>query len=132
MRTILLVGALATSFACATAGTTATDGTTATAVRHDPNLISGEELATSNGANAYEVISRLRPSFLRSRGTTTVMTTGSDYAAVYLDSQKYGDLSSLRSIPTSQIKEIRYYSGSEAIGRFGSMLGGGVIQVISK
>ena len=131
MRSILIVGALATSIACATAGTSASD-TSASGVRRDPNLISEQEVATSNGANAFEVISRTRPAFLRQRGQTTITQGGSMYATVYVNSQQYGDATSLRGISVDQIREIRYYSASEAVTRFGSQNGTGVIQIITK
>ena len=126
MRNILIIGALATSIACATAGTS-TSG-----VRRDPNLISEQEIATSNGANAYEVVSRARPAFLKQRGHATIMQGGSDYATVYINSQQYGEVTSLRGITVDQIKEIRYYSASEAVSKFGSQNGTGVIQIITK
>jgi hypothetical protein len=131
MRSILLVGVLATSIACATAGTSAS-GTTASGVRRDPNVITEQEIATSNGSNAYEVISRVRPTFLKQRGQTTITQGGSMYATVYVNSQQYGDVTSLRGISADQIREIRYYSASDAVSRFGSQNGTGVIQVITK
>jgi hypothetical protein len=131
MRSILIVGALATSIACATAGTSAS-ATSASGVRRDPNVITEQEIVTSNGANAYEVITRARPAFLRQRGQTTVTQGGSVYATVYVNSQQYGDVTSLRGISADQIREIRYYSSSEAVAKFGSQNGTGVIQVITK
>lgn len=126
MRSILIIGALATSIACATAGTS-TSG-----VRRDPNLITEQEIATSNGANAYEVVSRARPAFLRQRGQTTITQGGSVYATVYVNSQQYGDVTSLRGISADQIREIRYYNAVDAVSRFGSQMGTGVIQIITK
>jgi len=126
MRSILFVGALATSIACATAGTTASGA------RHDANLITEEEVIASNGANAYEVISRARPGFLQQHGYTSTNTGQSTYPAVYLNGQSYGEISSLRSIPAGQIKEIRYYSATDAVTRFGSNNGTGIIQITTK
>jgi hypothetical protein len=131
MRSILIIGALATSIACASGGTSAS-GTTASGVRRDPNLITEQEVATSLGANAFEVINRARPAFLRQRGQTTVTQGGSTYATVYVNSQQYGDVTSLRGISVDQIREIRYYSASEAVTKFGSQNGTGVIQIITK
>ena len=101
-------------------------------MRRDPNLISEQEVATSNGANAFEVVSRARPAFLKQRGHTSLSGGGSDYATVYVNSQQYGDVTSLRGISADQIREIRYYSASEAVSRFGSQNGTGVIQIITK
>jgi hypothetical protein len=126
MRSILLVGVLAASIACASTGTSASG------VRRDPNLISEQEIATSNGSNAYEVVSRVRPAFLKQRGQTTITQGGSMYATVYVNSQQYGDVTSLRGISADQIREIRYYNASEAVAKFGSQNGTGVIQIITK
>jgi hypothetical protein len=125
MRSILFVGALAASIACATAGSTPGG-------RHDPNVISEQEVASSNASNAYDVIITARPSFLKTRGHSTITLPGSDYATVYVNSQQYGDVTSLRTIAVDQIKEIRYFSASEAVTKFGSQSGSGVIQIITK
>ena len=101
-------------------------------MRHDANLITEEEVITSTGANAYEVISRARPSFLQDRGHTSTNMSVGTYPAVYLNAQSYGDISSLRSIPAAQIKEIRYFSASDAVTRFGSSNGTGIIQITTK
>jgi hypothetical protein len=61
MRIILLVGALSASIACASGGKTATG------VRHDSELIAEQEVTSSNGTTAYEVISRTRPAFYNAR-----------------------------------------------------------------
>jgi hypothetical protein len=126
MRSILFVGVLATSIACASTGTSASG------VRRDSNVITEQEIATSNGSNAYEVVSRVRPAFLKQRGQTTITQGGSVYATVYVNSQQYGDVTSLRGISADQIREIRYYSSSEAVAKFGSQNGTGVIQIITK
>ena len=126
MRSILLVGVVAASIGCATAGTT-TPG-----VRRDPNLITQQEVLSSNGANAYEVISRARPGFLKSRGHTSVTQPTGDFATVYVNGQQYGDIGTLRGITVDQIREIRYYSASEAVTKFGGQMGTGVIQITTK
>jgi hypothetical protein len=85
---------LAAMTACATAGS----GNT-TNIHRDPNLIDEQEIAASNESNAYDVITRLRPIFLKSRGRTTINSAGSDYASVFLDGQVYGELFSLKTSP---------------------------------
>ncbi len=126
MRINFLVGALAASIACATTGTTAAG------VRHDSNLITEQEVTASNAANAYEVISRVRPTFLRSRGRTSVNLATSDYPTVYVNGQQYGDISSLRNIVASQIREIRYYSASDAATKYGTQGSSGAIEITMK
>jgi hypothetical protein len=112
--------------ACASAGGGG-GGTTVDA--NNPNTISGDQIVASAQTNAYDVVSRLRPNFLKSRGRTTVYGKGSDYASVFLDGQSYGDLSSLRNISASQISSIHFIRGTDAVTTYGMQYGGGVIDV---
>ena len=82
--------------------------------------------------NAYDVISHLRPQYLKTRGRTTIQTAptvASEYASVFLDSQFYGDLNSLRNIASINIKEIRYLPANESVTRYGMQYGNGVIEI---
>jgi hypothetical protein len=49
-----------------------------------------------------------------------------------VDDTYYGDISTLKVIPASQVAELRFYEGYEAQYKFGSGHMGGVIQVITK
>jgi outer membrane receptor for ferrienterochelin and colicin len=118
--------ALAVSTACATAGTGAAPAS------RNANVISEPEIAASHESNAYEVIRTLRPLYLKSRGKSSINGSGSDFASVYLDGQPYGDLSTLRNIVSSQIREIRYYSSTDAMTRFGMQAAGGAIDIHTK
>jgi hypothetical protein len=120
---VLALGALA---ACASAGT----GTTAAS--HNSNVITEAEISATHESNAYDVIRNARPLFLKSRGRSSINSSSGEYATVYLDGQQYGDLSTLRSIATPQIREIRYYSASDAMTRFGMQAGGGAIEILTK
>ncbi len=97
---------------CATAS-----GTSGT--RRDSSLITEQEIAAANVTTAYDAIERLRPLYLHSHGQTSINTRGTQYASVYVDGQRYGDLSSLRNLLANQVREIRYYKGPEAGARFG-------------
>lgn len=118
--------ALAAAVACASSGTTGT------AVHRDPNLITEQEIAASAESNVYDVVSRLRPMFLKTRGRSTISSGGSEYASVFLDGQYFGELSSLRNIVATQIHEIRYLSGPDAVSRYGMRYGSGAVDVRSK
>ncbi|HEX2693946.1 MAG TPA: hypothetical protein VHL12_07865 [Gemmatimonadaceae bacterium] len=119
---VLAFGALV---ACASAGT----GTTPS---RNSNVITEAEIAASHESNAYDVIRSVRPLYLKSRGKSSVNNSANEYATVYLDGQQYGDLSTLRSIAAAQIREIRYYSASDAMTRFGMQAGGGAIEIFTK
>jgi hypothetical protein len=117
---------LATALACASSGTAGT------AVRRDPNLITEQEIVASNESNVFDVVNRLRPMFLKTRGRSTINAGGSEYASVFLDGQYYGELGSLRNIVASQIHEIRYLNGPDAVSRYGMRYGSGAVDVRSK
>ena len=116
--------AVAAVVACASAG----PGGRSVDARNT-NIITADQVEASQQTNAYDVVSRLRPSFLKSRGRTTINAQGSDYAAVFLDGQSFGDLSSLRTIPASQIRSIRFFPGTDAVTTYGMQYGSGVIDV---
>lgn len=124
VRYLYLV-AIAATLGCATTSGTA-------GARRNSNLITEQEIAALNVSNVYDAVAALRPNFLRSRGRTTVMGTPNDYANVYVNGQQYGDISSLRNIVASQVREIRYYSASDGAVRFGMHNGNGVIEVVLK
>jgi hypothetical protein len=117
---------LAAALACASSGTAGTG------VRRDPNLITEQEIATSAESNVYDVVSRLRPMFLKTRGRSTINSGGSEYASVFLDGQYFGELGSMRNIVATQIHEIRYLSGPDAVSRYGMRYGSGAVDVRSK
>ncbi|MGH7652801.1 MAG: hypothetical protein ACREMS_13320 [Gemmatimonadaceae bacterium] len=126
MRSVrpLYLFALAGAIACASAPTSGAG--------RDSNVITQQEIADSHESNAYDVISRSRPMFLKSHGRSSATASSSDYATVYMDGQPYGDLSALRNIPTQQIQEIRYYGGTSAALKFGMQTGSGVIEIKTK
>jgi hypothetical protein len=125
VRPFLILGAAAV-MACASAGAGG-GGTTVDA--NSPNVITGDQIVASAQTNAYDVVSRLRPNFLKSRGRTTVYGQGSDYATVFLDGQSYGDLSSMRNIAASQISSIHFIRGTDAVTTYGMQYGAGVIDI---
>jgi hypothetical protein len=102
----------------------------------DSRTLMQDEIAKSGvGGSAYDVISRLRPAFLVSRGQTTLGTGGgstSPYPNVYLDGVAYGDLATLRNIDASVIAEVRLYQAWEAQTKFGMGNNGGVIAVTTR
>jgi hypothetical protein len=112
---------------CASAGTA---GTT----RQSSQVITQQELIQGGAGNAYDVIRRLRPSFLTSRGEVTLgnAQTSSPYPNVYLDGLMYGDINSLRNIDTTQLSEVRMYQAWEAQTKFGLGNSSGVIALTTR
>jgi hypothetical protein len=118
---------LAAVLACASSGTGGTSP-----VRREPNLITEQEIQASAETNAFDVVSRLRPMFLKTRGQSTISSGGSEYASVFLDGQYYGEIPSLRNILANQVHEIRYLNGPDAVSKYGMRYGSGAVDVRSK
>jgi len=97
--------------------------------------ITRQQILDSKATNAYDVVSRLRPMFLRSRGQTTFGTGGGgtqEYPEVYLDGQRYGAIESLRSLTVDPIQEIRFLGGPDATIKYGTGHAAGVIEIDTK
>ncbi len=97
----------------------------------NPQVITQQEIAEAGAGNAYEVIRRLRPNFLLSRGAVTLRNAqpSSLYPNVYVDGILYGDINSLRNIDAGQVGEVRMYQAGEAQLKFGLGNSTGVIAI---
>ena len=99
----------------------------------ESQLITEEEVEASRAPTAYDVIQKLRANFLSYRGETSFDKRKSQpYPTVYVDGQEFGPLSSLRTIPASQVATIRLYRSWEATTKFGTGNMGGVIAVTTR
>ncbi len=89
-------------------------------VKRDPNRITAEEISQlPEVGNAQEVITRLRPRFLQTRGVNQFLTSAPPEPVVYVDEVKRGQIDALRSVPVRTIGEIRYLRGVDATTRWG-------------
>lgn len=79
--------------------------------------------------DAYEVVQRLRPAWLRPRGRVSIQSTTAQNPVVYVDNIRFGNPSSLRQVSADAIEEIVYMGASEATTRYGTGHAGGVILV---
>jgi hypothetical protein len=131
---ICIVGGMATPRTAAAQDTTASAPKPKKVQKGNSSLITQSEVESvaNEATNAYEVIEKVRPAMLRRRGGPSGSEAGSQGITVFLDQVRSGDLQSLRSISTSQIKEIRYLNATDATQRWGTGYTDGVIQVISK
>lgn len=134
----LVVGACATSGSSASPAAASASQSAPDARRGNANLIVQSEITASNTATAQELIQRLRPTWLRSRGMSSARPTNSagestgTLPVVYLDSSILGEISTLANVPTSNIAQIQYLSANEATQRFGTGHTGGAIIIITK
>jgi outer membrane cobalamin receptor len=97
----------------------------------DPNVITSSQLQEFKSASALDAIRKIRPSFLTSRGQTSLYGTSSPFPTVYLDGVRYGDIGMLRQIPAAWIAEIRLYRTS-TFAHLGADEIGGVIAITTR
>ncbi len=98
------------------------------------NVITYDEISMSRtgGSSAYDLIQRLRPEYLRSRGTSSLSNITPVTAVVYIDEVRYGQLESLRTLSADQIREVHYINASDATTRFGTDHVGGAILITTR
>jgi outer membrane cobalamin receptor len=121
-RVITLGFILLAPLACASAGT-ASGGS---------GPITRADLEHASMRDAYEVVQRLRPAWLQTRGRISIQSTTAQNPVVYVDNIRYGDPGSLRQVSVDAIDEIRYMGASEATTRYGTGHAGGVILVTTR
>ena len=126
----LVLLAAAVSGGCASSSASSSPSGAATTTRMRADVITAEELAKVDAPNAYLAVQRLRPQYLQTRGQTTIM--GTSVISVYVDGTRMGGTEALQQIPTSDIKEIRWLSSSEATQRFGTGNAQGAIVITRK
>ena len=130
-RSILLGGCLLLSTACAGGGTMRLDSGVqlGTGSRDVINVVQHPEVQE---LDAYQVVRRLRPFFLRSRGPTSVSLDGTNTLTVFVNQTPVGGVRELTSIQARDIREIRFLSPSEAVIRYGRRFSGGIIAVVTR
>ena len=130
----LLVGFLVLG-GCASGGTRteAKGAENTTAQRRNTDVITVDELATVGHYDLYAAINQLRPSYLVTRGVTSLgVATAPEVIQVYVDGARKGDLQVLHQINASDVKEVRHLSATEATQRFGTGNTMGAIVVTRK
>jgi hypothetical protein len=104
-----------------------------TSPAHDANVADIAEIRAAQAqgvTTAYDLVTLRHANWMR---TTAVNTRGQmSTASVWLDGQRLGGLSSLRSVLLSTVTQIRYLSPSEAQGQFGLNNLGGAIAVSTR
>jgi hypothetical protein len=95
---------------------------------YDPDVITSNEFQEAQEGSAYDLIRRLRPTFLSYRGPTTILGSATGMPTVYVDGMRYGTFGSLHQIPANWVAEVRLYRASSA-GQFGLDNTGGVLMI---
>jgi hypothetical protein len=127
-RKSLVLLLVAMSFGCAPPSSSGEAGS------RKSQIITQQEISAAGmSGNAYELISRLRPNFLVTRGQTTLgAESAASYPNVYLDGVAFGDINTLKNLDSAQIAEIRLYQAWEAQTKFGLGNNSGVIAITTR
>ncbi len=101
---------------------------------YPPNEISRAEIVErgTNAQNGMQLIRRLRPAWLRSRGSNSFTAPGAMYPVVYIDNiRRPGGLSALYDIPSTEIRGMEFIGPADATTRWGTGHQAGVIRVMT-
>jgi hypothetical protein len=102
------LAAVAAFIACASAG-----GTSGARGRSD--FITQADIATSGTSNAWDLINRLRPNWLKAQPIGSIGGGAhTQVVAVYLDGQRFGDITSLRTLSTTGIRSAQWLDSARA------------------
>jgi len=88
-----------------------------------------EEIQAIEVSDAYQIVQRLRPRWLRSRGVMSINNPTPTSPVVYIDQVRHGHVNTLRQIEAGSVLELRYLSAGDATTRFGTGHPGGAILV---
>ena len=120
--TIVLIGSCLFLSACG--GTKGTIGSS-----YSRDLIVAEEIQITDANNAYDLVHKMRPHWLRARGRKSLNFPEASYPVVYINRSELGGIDSLYNIPVSNISEIRYLNAGDATTKYGSGHSGGAIEI---
>jgi hypothetical protein len=131
VKSMAVIALLVASVACASGGASSGPRTTT-----DRDVITEAEIQSraSDAANAFQIIQKLRPQMMRTRGLASPSdrTGESVQPKVYLDNVEYGAMSQLSNVNATQIREIRFLNARDATTRWGTGHMGGVILITTK
>lgn len=128
---MVALGALVVT-SCGGAQSTSDPNTPAPQVRSNANLLTEADLAKTEAPNAFLAVQQLRPTWIRGRGATMTGTGQRLEVVVYVDGARIGSPRELEQIPRTNIKEMRFYTPSDATTRWGTGHTLGAITVTTK
>ena len=96
------------------------------------SILTEEEFASSTALDVYALVQEFRPNWLHTRGAVSIMDPTAGDLRVYLNGVKTGDVTRLREMRVSEVRELRFLNAGEAQMRYGLGNSGGVIEVWTK
>ncbi len=98
----------------------------------DSNVLKAEEFECSTAIDVMALVQEFRPTWLHSRGVTSIRDQSAGQLRVYLNGVSAGDVNQLREFRVSDIKELHFLPAAQAHARYGVGHEGGVIEVITR
>jgi hypothetical protein len=126
MRRLLIV-----LLAAATLGACAKNTSSRATASGGTEPLRAEEIRRTGASDLYSAIRMARPTFLQTRGRTSILRSEEAEPAVYLDDRPLGGLSMLRDIQANTVIEVRYFGAAQAQMRWGAGHSAGAILVIT-
>ncbi len=105
---------------------------TARAAARNSNVLKAEEFVCSTALDAMALVQEFRPTWLHSRGVTSINDPSAGQVRVYLNGVSVGDVNQLREIRVSDVRELHFLGPGPAQARYGVGHGGGVIEVVTR
>ena len=96
------------------------------------SLITRADIERIHAMTALDIVQRYRSDVLTARAPSSVLLNKHIHPVVFLNGQPYGAVDELRNLPADGVEEVRFFSGPDAVTKFGSQYGGGVILVVSR
>ncbi|MGH7460298.1 MAG: hypothetical protein ACREMA_04630 [Longimicrobiales bacterium] len=131
MRSTIAILGLVLVSACSSAATKSSTAAAA-APRGSRDLITRTQIDQMSVQDAYEIVSRMRPEYLREQRGPSSVNRGAVLAVVYIDGVRRGGPEALRGLRPGEVEEIRFMSATDATTRYGTDHAAGVIEIKSR
>lgn len=128
LRSLVIV-ALATACMVAGCASATTQGRSG---RGNSTQLTQSEIAASNADNLYDVIAKLRPEWLSSRGPASVTNSTPTSVDIYMNGTMLGKAEIMRDVRIQDVTDVRYWDVGQASARFGMGHPRGVIEITRK
>jgi hypothetical protein len=93
------------------------------------DFITRDEILEETPGSAYDMVQRLRPTWLRVRNQASSITQEIDSTMVYVNGSRRGNIEELRAISSEEILEIQFMDPGDATLRYGTGHAAGAILV---
>jgi hypothetical protein len=116
LSTCLAIAVIAVGAGACASSTGSTGSTTGSRTTRSPDVISRADIEATTTGNAYDLVNRLRPQWLRATGVGSVSGGNpSTYGiVVFLDNVRLGGVETLRNVDSGSIASIRYLTPERA------------------